>query len=449
MKKLLVTVLALSCVASAFAQKGAYIRPAAIGISFFRNDYLTPNRIRTSSLASVLNNRQIAGFQDVAIGVGLHYWKGLTNNLDFAGGLRGSSPDVILNNGTKRTNGEKFQVEGDASVNYKFFSDRYFFTPYVSAGVGASYLDGTFDAILPLGIGFKFNFSDEGALFLDGSYRVPVTTNRANGYHVMYGFGYAARVGRKQEAPKKEVPPIPAVEKDTDSDGILDSADKCPTVPGVAQYQGCPVPDTDKDGIADDQDKCPTVAGTAKYQGCPIPDTDLDGINDEEDKCPNERGVAKYGGCPVPDTDKDGVNDEQDKCPTVAGPAENNGCPVVKEEIVKRIERDASRIYFATGSARLLASSNAALNDIVKLLNEDKDIKVAIEGHTDNVGKDDYNQKLSEDRAASVKNYLLGKGIDASRLQSQGFGESQPIADNKTAAGRSKNRRVVMRPTYE
>ncbi|RYY96023.1 MAG: OmpA family protein, partial [Chitinophagaceae bacterium] len=121
----------------------------------------------------------------------------------------------------------------------------------------------------------------------------------------------------------------------------------------------------------------------------------------------------------------------------------------VKQEVVKRFERSASRIYFATGSARLLASSNAALNEVVKLLNEDKDLKLSIEGHTDNVGKDDYNQKLSEDRAASVKTYLLNKGIDASRLQSQGFGETTPIADNKTAAGRSRNRRVVMRPTYE
>ncbi|RYY97938.1 MAG: hypothetical protein EOO11_09520, partial [Chitinophagaceae bacterium] len=330
MKKLLVTALALACGASVFAQKYAYKRPAAVGVSVFLNDYLTPYRIRTSSLTNVINNKQVAGFQEVAAGIGLHYFKGLTNNVDFAGSMRVSSPDIILNNGTRYSLGEKIQLEADASANYKFFSDRYFFTPYISAGVGASYYDGTFDAILPLGVGFKFNLADEAAIFLDGSYRVPVTTNRANGYHMMYGIGYAARVGRKQEAPPKEVPPIPAVEKDSDNDGILDSADKCPTVPGVAQYQGCPIPDTDNDGVNDSLDKCPTVAGVAKYAGCPIPDTDLDGINDEEDKCPNERGVAKYAGCPVPDTDKDGVNDEQDKCPTIAGPAENNGCPVVK-----------------------------------------------------------------------------------------------------------------------
>jgi OmpA-OmpF porin, OOP family len=241
---------------------------------------------------------------------------------------------------------------------------------------------------------------------------------------------------------------IPEAPKDTDGDGITDDVDKCPTVPGTAKYNGCPVPDTDNDGINDEEDKCPTVAGTAKYNGCPIPDRDMDGINDEEDKCPDVKGVAKYDGCPVPDSDGDGINDEQDRCPQLAGTAANNGCPEVKEEVVKRLEYAAHRIYFATGSAKLLNTSFKSLDDVVRIMNDEKDLKLTIEGHTDNVGTDEYNHTLSHNRALSVKNYLLSKGVDESRITSQGFGETQPIADNKTAAGRAKNRRVVMKVNY-
>jgi outer membrane protein OmpA-like peptidoglycan-associated protein len=75
-------------------------------------------------------------------------------------------------------------------------------------------------------------------------------------------------------------------------------------------------------------------------------------------------------------------------------------------------------------------------------------MKLAIDGHTDNVGSDDYNQKLSDSRAASVMNYIVSKGVDASRITAAGHGESMPIADNKTAAGRQKNRRVEMKLSY-
>ena len=219
-----------------------------------------------------------------------------------------------------------------------------------------------------------------------------------------------------------------------------------PTVAGLAALQGCP--DSDGDGIADKDDKCPDVAGLAKYQGCPIPDTDKDGINDEEDKCPDVPGVARYQGCPIPDTDKDGVNDEEDKCPNLPGVKENQGCPVIKEEIKKKIELAAKNIYFATGSAKLLAKSNKGLNEVVKILNDDPGMKLVIDGHTDNTGKPDKNQVLSENRAAAVKNYLVSKGVDENRLTSVGHGQDQPIADNKTAAGRAKNRRVEMKLNY-
>ena len=182
----------------------------------------------------------------------------------------------------------------------------------------------------------------------------------------------------------------------------------------------------------------------AKYHGCPIPDTDKDGINDEEDKCPTVPGVARYQGCPIPDTDGDGVNDEEDKCPTVPGPASNFGCPVINNEVIEKVNTAAKNIFFATGSSKLLAKSFPSLNNVVKLLADNPDYKVEIQGHTDITGTHEKNMTLSEERAGSVKSYLTGKGVSADRITVKGYGPDKPIADNKTAAGKAKNRRVEM-----
>jgi outer membrane protein OmpA-like peptidoglycan-associated protein len=235
---------------------------------------------------------------------------------------------------------------------------------------------------------------------------------------------------------------------DKDGDGITDKDDKCPDVAGLVKYNGCPVPDTDKDGINDEEDKCPAVAGIAKYQGCPIPDTDKDGINDEEDKCPAVAGVARYQGCPVPDSDKDGINDEEDRCPAIPGVASQKGCPEITEEVTKTVNFAAKHIYFGTGSTKLLAKSFGPLNELVKILNDKPGLKLKIDGHTDYVGSDEFNMKLSASRAGAVKAYLESKGVSSERLISEGFGETHPVADNKTAAGRTLNRRVEMKVFY-
>ena len=239
-------------------------------------------------------------------------------------------------------------------------------------------------------------------------------------------------------------PPPPPPPADTDKDGIVDSLDACPDVAGLAAFNGCP--DSDGDGIPDKDDKCPQVKGLAKYQGCPIPDSDNDGINDEEDKCPNVAGVAKYQGCPIPDSDGDGVNDEEDKCPALAGPASNQGCPEIKEEIKKRIDVAAKNVFFATGSSKLLSKSFKSLNEVVKVLNEDPNLKLDIEGHTDNTGKPDKPNARNPGQVGIGLSYF--KGVNAARLVSAGYGQDQPIADNKTAAGRAKNRRVDLKLHY-
>lgn len=329
-------------------------------------------------------------------------------------------------------------------VIFKMLANQATLNPYLIGGIGASKYGNVIGAFIPVGGGFQFNLFGETNLYTQLQYRIPVTTE-ANNYHFQVSIGIGGLISSKKEEAAPPPPPPPA---DTDGDGIIDSEDACPTVFGLARYKGCPIPDTDKDGINDEQDKCPNVPGVAKYNGCPVPDTDKDGINDEEDKCPQVAGVARYQGCPVPDTDGDGVNDEDDRCPNVAGTLANKGCPEVNVEQIKKVEYAAKRIFFVTGSAKLSAKSNPALNSVVTLLNEDKNLKLSIEGHTDNVGKADYNKNLSDKRAASVKSYLVSKGVDESRLTAEGFGMEKPVATNKTAAGRAQNRRVELKLSY-
>jgi outer membrane protein OmpA-like peptidoglycan-associated protein len=447
MKHVIVSLLAALLIAPAIYAQDDYIRSDEIGISFQLFDYKTAQLIRTSSLGAVIRDKKFGKIKNMSPAIGLHYFKGLKNHIDFAGNINVSFLDQPLKD--KPESGvDKFLLQVEGTANFKMVSDKYWFQPFVIAGAGVEKYSIYYGAYMPLGVGLNINFFDEGRVFINSTYRVPVTTGTVS-YHFLHALGIAGRIGKKKE-PKviTPPPPPPPPPKDSDNDGITDDKDKCPTTPGVAKYEGCPVPDTDKDGINDDNDKCPTVAGLAKYEGCPIPDTDKDGINDEEDKCPNQAGVARYGGCPVPDRDKDGINDEEDKCPDVPGVASQQGCPEISAEVAKTVEYAAKNVYFATGSTKLLSQSYKPLNDLVKVLQGNTNLKLKIDGHTDNVGADDFNLKLSDGRAASVKKYLVSKGIDESRLESEGFGETMPVADNKTAAGRTKNRRVEMKVFY-
>jgi outer membrane protein OmpA-like peptidoglycan-associated protein len=236
---------------------------------------------------------------------------------------------------------------------------------------------------------------------------------------------------------------------DKDADGIADKNDKCPDQPGIIANNGCPAikapADTDKDGVNDVDDKCPEVPGNKKYNGCPIPDTDKDGINDEEDKCPTVVGYGRYEGCPTPDIDKDGVNDDEDKCPTVAGIKENNGCPEIKKEIVEKVKYAAQRIQFSYAKADLLPASYTVLDNVIKILKENPELKLSIEGHTSSDGVLAVNMKLSDDRANTVKSYFVSKGIDASRLAAKGFGPNQPINNGKSEEAKAQNRRVELK----
>jgi OmpA-OmpF porin, OOP family len=235
---------------------------------------------------------------------------------------------------------------------------------------------------------------------------------------------------------------------DRDSDGTADKDDACPDIAGLVKNKGCPeVKDSDGDGVPDNEDKCPNLAGLKKYAGCPVPDSDGDGVNDEEDKCPTIAGFGRYGGCPIPDSDGDGINDEEDKCPTVAGKKENNGCPegVIQKEIIEKVNWAASKIQFKFGSTIIESSGLSKLDEVVAILKKDPELKLSIEGHTSSDGNYEANMKLSLERANSVRNYLILKGVSIERIKTTGYGPDRPLFKEKSQEANLANRRVELK----
>jgi len=240
---------------------------------------------------------------------------------------------------------------------------------------------------------------------------------------------------------------------DNDGDGILDADDECPDLAGVAARNGCPETDNDGDGIQNDVDQCPDDAEDMDEfedeDGCPDPDNDGDGVLDEDDKCPTEKedkdGFEDEDGCPDPDNDADGVLDENDKCPnepeTMNGVDDEDGCPDLVRVVGDQI-KILQKVYFATNKDTILEKSFPVLDEVAAVIVLKKEIKVRVEGHTDDRGADKKNMNLSQRRAESVKKYLVEKGVAEDRLTAEGKGETMPIADNKTEAGRAENRRV-------
>lgn len=228
--------------------------------------------------------------------------------------------------------------------------------------------------------------------------------------------------------------------RDADGDGFLDTDDACPSEVGVAP-NGCPVRDTDGDTVLDNQDECPSTPGVAPT-GCP--DSDGDGILDRGDQCPNQPGIAPEG-CPA-DSDGDGFLDESDGCPnepeTVNGFEDSDGCPDEVPELVQQFTGVMEGISFASSQTQIRPASLPLLERAAAVLLEYPKLRVRIVGHTDSSGGHDLNVELSQARADSVRAFLVEQGVEAQRIGTQGMGPDEPIADNATAAGRGKNRRI-------
>lgn len=236
---------------------------------------------------------------------------------------------------------------------------------------------------------------------------------------------------------------------DKDGDKIIDKDDECPDEAGLAEFMGCP--DRDGDKTPDKLDACPDLAGPKEYKGCP--DKDGDTVLDKDDQCPDVAGAVENKGCPWPDTDKDGIVDREDDCPTTSGLKELKGCPpapVLKVEEQKILERAFESLEFASGKDIIKKTSLPSLNDLAGLMKlHAADWTLKLSGHTDNQGDAAKNMLLSEKRAKAVKKYLVSKGVKADKVMAEWFGQTVPIADNATEAGRQKNRRVEMKVEFK
>ncbi|MEW6120076.1 MAG: OmpA family protein [Pseudomonadota bacterium] len=259
--------------------------------------------------------------------------------------------------------------------------------------------------------------------------------------------------------PGRELFGVPCPVSDKDGDGVWDEADKCPTTPAGRKVKpdGCE-PDGDGDGVADTDDKCPATPAGRKVgaDGCEL-DSDGDGVVDALDKCPATPAGRKVNadGCEL-DSDGDGVVDGADACPTV--PAQTaDGCPPpapvvapmpapVPAPVVMPSALVLTGVTFDNDQATLRPDAIAILDRAAATLQQWGNVKVEVAGHTDSWSDADHNLKLSQRRAETVRDYLIGKGIAADRLSARGYGEARPVADNATEMGRAQNRRVELVP---
>ncbi len=360
-------------------------------------------------------------------------------------------------------------------------------TPFVAVGAGLTYVSSDDDVLgsdadfpVHIGAGLRLWATNTIALRVDGrfirgpSQQDPYTLNASYGEFTV-GLSFNPR----QKTAEVRQP----LDPDPDRDGVAGAADLCPTEAGNGSPDGCPLKDPDGDGIMGQADVCPTEAETLNgYQdedGCPdqVPDSDADAVDDLNDKCrdvPEDKdGFQDEDGCPEPDNDGDNVMDAADKCPMEAGPVENTGCPDTDGDgdgVVDRLDncpaeagtadnqgckkkqlvvitkeqlKILDQVRFKTSSAGLDRRSNGLLDNIASVLKSHPEIaKVRIEGHTDDVGDDAKNLKLSQARADSVMAYLVKAGVEAGRLEAVGHGETKPLDPAKTKKAREANRRV-------
>jgi len=315
------------------------------------------------------------------------------------------------------------------------------FTPYLFIGGGYQKLDSSTRGDDPGaawngGAGFRANIFGSSRVSLRGEWR----------YRQSKGFGATLddnlyNIG--VEIPFGDPPPPPVV--DADGDGVVDGMDRCPNTPAgtPVDARGCER-DSDGDGVRDSVDRCPnTPAGTAvDSSGCPA-DRDGDGVADGMDECPNTVAGARVDakGCEL-DSDGDGVVDRLDRCENTPSGVQIDvyGCEI-KDEI------QLPGVNFESNSDQLLPGAEAVLNGAAQTLQNNPEIEVEVAGHTDSDGAADYNESLSARRAATVRDYLMRRGVDGSRMTTRGYGETQPIADNSSATGKAANRRVVLRIT--
>ena len=477
------------------------IAPWSVGLSFGKMEY---DGVRGSStfFGSPMKTQfggRVSKYLNPSLDLALGFTTGSHGLNDADDNFEGSAWQANFAAHWKFLKREKFNPFLSAGLGLLNYSDD---TPTAvsPSGVDASGL------AVPVGLGIKANITDGFGVYWHSQYGIYMgdSYNGVNAdetdTHMLHEFGIALNLGKQDRdgdkvADKKDAcPDTPGLKEfdgcpDSDMDGIIDSEDDCPQVAGLAEFRGCP--DTDGDGVIDKNDNCPEVAGEEQYSGCP--DTDGDGVSDDKDECVDEVGLSRYNGCPIPDTDGDGFNDEDDECinvkgdlrgcpdadgdgfhdqedecvnevgtvkgcpdadgdgiadkddecPDEAGIPEKNGCPKVRkpttEEIINGFR--SPDINFISGT-RTDDEYDADIAAIMEFHQAYPEAFLHISGYSDSQGAESSNMRMSERRAKKVYQKLLKEGVPAEQMTYEGYGETNPVADNGTKEGRMMNRRV-------
>ena len=306
-------------------------------------------------------------------------------------------------------------------------------SPYVLAGFGQQDLDytmgatkvSTTDTVMNLGGGVLYGLSD--VLSLRAELRGIHNSDKSlMDYLVLTGLQYNLG-GKPEVVPQYVAPvePVNVVPADTDGDGVVDANDRCPNTP---------------------------AGWEVSVDGCPL-DTDRDRVPNSIDECPNTPSGMQVGanGCPL-DEDKDGVTDAKDKCPGTAVNVivDDKGCAKTTTKEVKEAIKEEINIVFDSSKSIIKPEFKGEVAKISDLAKANGNAFITIEGHTDASGNPAKNKVLSQERATAVMNMLISDyGIPAARVTAIGFGSSKPVADNTTADGKAKNRRVIAVLTAE
>ncbi len=380
---------------------------------------------------------------------GYRFGKGLSLNVPLRMG--------VVSNPAKPTTSNGFGMFGaDAVLQLAFEHGKKIFVPYLSAGLGANAINSELIWGAPIGAGLKFRLGQGVYLNAETGLRKAFKENRDNWQHKL-GLNVQfdednnnTETTKVEEVKKMEVIKRESVKKtDAELKAEADAAAKMAAAKAKmeadAQMAAAKIEAEARANAAKMEAEAAKASATANAAAAEAKakakadaeaarmkaDRDGDGIADISDRCPDQVGTAANGGCP-----------EEKKADPVVVTTTTATPVVVTTEAAQVMTEAIEGIQFETSSSTFKGASLSILNKVVSVMKNNSNYGLSISGHTDNTGNEAANQRLSEQRAKACMNYLVSKGIAASRLSAAGYGSTQPRSDNGTPTGRAQNRRV-------